>query len=542
MAPLTGLTLGTTYYYRVVATSAAGIVLGPILSLMTATPVPSGNTGSGSGSSVQRLSLADKQSFLNLATAYGQRATRLTAIAQATGAPLNKPLFQLAAYYFAESLTYAAIASDPPDPNFTTVAPAQNVTVPPLTAGGGITQAEADQFNALFAEEGQALGLAQALSTALNRAQAASEDPSDATFAQLQVNAVTQFAQQLGTVVDTEPTLLSNVQTALAQSGAPDVSVTPSDVAALQSMVASNGLPDLLVQALQQLQTSAAQLQMIQAQLLQQAPAAAAGSLSATLTDPAFAALVQTNASVLMTTVAQGGVLSPSSDSGTSSSDGITNNTTPLFTGTAPSGTVVELFAQPAGATSAPVLIGQTTADGSGQWQITAAHLSDGTYAISASFAAGSNGAAQVVPLGQVVIDTVGPRVTAATYNKKTGQVTLSFSDPMGLDMATLANLSFFVARSSKTSPPLTISRFQQAGTLVTFTVSKGRKHPTTIYLDVVSGGIRDAVGNALDGVFTGTFPSGSGHAGGDFFSQLPVPKPKPKAKKPGKAGHKFKA
>jgi hypothetical protein len=134
----------------------------------------------------------------------------------------------------------------------------------------------------------------------------------------------------------------------------------------------------------------------------------------------------------------------------------------------------------------------------------------------------------------------VGPRVTSATYNKKTGRVTLTFSDPMGLDMATLSNLSFFVARSGKTSPPLTISKFLAAGTLVTFTVSKGRKHPTTIYLDVVSGGIRDALGNALDGVFSGTFPSGSGHAGGDFLSQLPVPKHK--GKKPGKAGHKFKA
>ena len=68
-----------------------------------------------------------------------------------------------------ESQTYAAIANDPPDADFTTVAQPQDPTVPPLTAGGGITQAEADAFNALFAEQAQALGLAQAISTALDQ-------------------------------------------------------------------------------------------------------------------------------------------------------------------------------------------------------------------------------------------------------------------------------------------------------------------------------------------------------------------------------------
>jgi hypothetical protein len=77
-------------------------------------------------------------------------------------------------------------------------------------------------------------------------------------------------------------------------------------------------------------------------------------------------------------------------------------------------------------------------------------------------------------------------------------------------------------------------------GNTVTFVVSKGRTHPKTISLDVVSGGIRDLVGNALDGEFRGTFPSGNGQAGGDFVSVLPVPVHKPRS--PGKPGQKSKA
>jgi hypothetical protein len=149
--------------------------------------------------------------------------------------------------------------------------------------------------------------------------------------------------------------------------------------------------------------------------------------------------------------------------------------------------------------------------------------------------------AVQVTPLTQIVIDTMGPRVTSVTYNKKTGLVTVTFSDPMGIDLATLANPAFFVARGSKTGPALKIANFQHAGNQVTFTVSKGRKHPATISLNVASGGVRDAVGNALDGEFTGAFPSGNGQRGGDFITIVPAPAHK--SKTPGKShGRKAKA
>jgi hypothetical protein len=263
------------------------------------------------------------------------------------------------------------------------------------------------------------------------------------------------------------------------------------------------------------------------------APAAASGSLAATLTDPAYASLVATSAQSLMATVLLTGGVSPSSFSGTTGSLGITNDATPTFVGTAPPGTQVQLVAQTASTAAASLPIGQGTTDSSGHWQITASHLPDGDYDIIAEFSINGSSSVQVTPVAQIVIDTVGPRVTSATYNKKSGLVTVTFSDPMGLDPMSLANPSFFVARSGKAV--LKVANFQHTATQVTFTVSKGRTHPTSISLDVVSGGVRDAVGNALNGTFSGTLPSGNGTSGGDFVSTLPVPVHK--SKKPGK-GH----
>ena len=67
------------------------------------------------------------------------------------------------------------------------------------------------------------------------------------------------------------------------------------------------------------------------------------------------------------------------------------------------------------------------------RWQIMASHLPDGAYDIVAEFSINGSSSVQVTTLTQIVIDTVGPTVTAATYNRRTGQVTLTFSDPMGL-------------------------------------------------------------------------------------------------------------
>jgi hypothetical protein len=66
-------------------------------------------------------------------------------------------------------------------------------------------------------------------------------------------------------------------------------------------------------------------------------------------------------------------------DSGGSSSDAITSNTTPVFTGTAEANATVKLYD-----TDGSTLLGTSTADGSGNWSITSSTLSAGGHTLTA--------------------------------------------------------------------------------------------------------------------------------------------------------------
>ncbi|WP_201863682.1 tandem-95 repeat protein [Microvirga soli] len=95
------------------------------------------------------------------------------------------------------------------------------------------------------------------------------------------------------------------------------------------------------------------------------------------------------------------------SDTGHSNSDNLTNDTTPTFTGTAEPGATVRLYA-------GAVQVGSVTADGSGNWSITAAGLAQGSHQITAlaQDAAGNLGPASTGVT--VTIDTTAPAVDIA--------------------------------------------------------------------------------------------------------------------------------
>ncbi len=99
--------------------------------------------------------------------------------------------------------------------------------------------------------------------------------------------------------------------------------------------------------------------------------------------------------------------LTAGSDTGKSNSDNLTNDTTPTFTGSgAESGATVRIYAD-------GVLVGSTTADGSGNWSATASALSEGAHTITARVvdAAGNEGADSAGL--SMTIDTTGPVVSA---------------------------------------------------------------------------------------------------------------------------------
>jgi large repetitive protein len=99
--------------------------------------------------------------------------------------------------------------------------------------------------------------------------------------------------------------------------------------------------------------------------------------------------------------------MSSGTDSGSSSSDNVTNNTAPTFSGTAESGSTVKLYD-----TDGTTVLGTATATG-GNWSITSSTLASGSHDITAKAtdAAGNTSAASGVL--QAIIDTTAPTGTA---------------------------------------------------------------------------------------------------------------------------------
>ena len=106
--------------------------------------------------------------------------------------------------------------------------------------------------------------------------------------------------------------------------------------------------------------------------------------------------------------------LLPTSDSGTSDTDNITNDTVPIITGSAEAGVVVQLF-QAGEQQQDSQLVGETTVDDTGNWQIATNNLADGTYNFTATATdiAGNTNTSST-PL-QVTVDTTQPTINLTT-------------------------------------------------------------------------------------------------------------------------------
>lgn len=94
--------------------------------------------------------------------------------------------------------------------------------------------------------------------------------------------------------------------------------------------------------------------------------------------------------------------LAASSDTGASSTDNVTADNTPTFVGTAEAASTVTLISSVQGT------VGSTTADGSGNWTITASSLASGTHTITAT-AANSGGTSSPSSGLAVTIDVTAP-------------------------------------------------------------------------------------------------------------------------------------
>lgn len=226
--------------------------------------------------------------------------------------------------------------------------------------------------------------------------------------------------------------------------------------------------------------------------------------------------------------------LDAASDTGRSNQDGITRDTTPWFSGTSAPGSLVRIFHGTDPGTRR--LLAEAVADSTGIWQAKAASpLADGLYASLVAEATATDGMTQATrSLAPVVVDTVGPQITTVAFRRLTGLLRVTFQDDQsGLDPDRLvdrANFEFLArVRGSRRArhlliPPLTTATppNPRDAQLVTLAFNNGRpiragQHRFLVRAD----GIKDVAGNALDGEYTGRFPSGNNLPGGDFVARL---------------------
>jgi hypothetical protein len=191
--------------------------------------------------------------------------------------------------------------------------------------------------------------------------------------------------------------------------------------------------------------------------------------------------------------------LAPGSDSGASSTDNVTNDNTPTFTGTAPAGTTVRLFAD-------GVQIGSVVAGGGGDWSITAAaSLTDGVRRFTAGAADAQGNVSPVSAPLFVTIDTAAPLVQGGSFDYVVAPHAVDVT--FGEDVAGAGAIGNVTLVNLTTSQTINPAQMQLAYDEV---LHRSRLTfpglPNALLLDgkyrltLATAGITDVAGNALAG------------------------------------------
>lgn len=123
------------------------------------------------------------------------------------------------------------LAKDPPDPNYTEIAlPVTPATSrQPILPGDGVTEAQADAFNALIENDQQGIGLARAMLTSFDRASGA-RAAGNSYWVNRQLQAARLYSGQLADILDAQPQLLANLQQALLTAPGVPFAITAGDL------------------------------------------------------------------------------------------------------------------------------------------------------------------------------------------------------------------------------------------------------------------------------------------------------------------------
>ena len=185
--------------------------------------------------------------------------------------------------------------------------------------------------------------------------------------------------------------------------------------------------------------------------------------------------------------------LAAGSDTGVSPTDRITNDNTPTFTGAAPVGMTITVYAN-------GVSIGSTVTGAGGVWSVTpVAALGDGVHAITA-VASNANGASPASPGVNVTIDTAAPAVATSGFDFQIEQaVRFEFDEEVG---ATFALSDLAIANlTTATQIPTEQMTLTRAGDVwrIRFGGAPGGVLADGNYLAQINPiGVSDIAGNAL--------------------------------------------
>jgi hypothetical protein len=191
-------------------------------------------------------------------------------------------------------------------------------------------------------------------------------------------------------------------------------------------------------------------------------------------------------------------VLSPASDSGSSSTDGITNVTLPTFTGTAEAASTIRIF-------SDGTQIGTGVATAGGTYSINATTaLTNGSHNITATATdAAGNTSPATSPL-VITIDTTAPTVSSITRAgaNPTGAATVAYTATFAEPVTGVDATDFALAATSTATG--TISNVTGSGATYTITVT-GVTGNGTLGLNLIDDdSIQDIAGNPLGGTGAG--------------------------------------
>jgi hypothetical protein len=217
-------------------------------------------------------------------------ATKVCAVVGALGAGASAIL----------AAKYGLMALDPCDPNFTDIFQPVLLTIPPIVAQPGITQAEANAANAWLLNEAQQLAFVQAIQVSINRANcaAASGDTTDETK---QMLAAGNYAIQLAGFVNAASGARAALVSAIQAAGFAPVTFTANDVFNYEVNILFNGLPLDTLQALIALGADADTINFVTGILIVQDVNATAGTFPNFLNNSTTSSLEQSLAAGLIT-------------------------------------------------------------------------------------------------------------------------------------------------------------------------------------------------------------------------------------------------